>query len=164
MRLQWRSDEEWAFSTTRTMFTLRSVIPSLLFATLAGIALPSPAQPNEGEVPKVNLVGTVMRTAPARSIALVSVDGGPPMPHLIGSTVSAAWTIVEVNFDEITIRSRHGSAANFAIHASDSARQPIATGSVQTPSVASHPRRSTAFPTPEMIEAAIREFESPAND
>ncbi|MDP9962952.1 hypothetical protein J2W37_000658 [Variovorax paradoxus] len=164
MRLQWRADEEWALSTKRSMFSLWSVIPSLLFATLVGIALPSPAQPKEGEMPKVNLVGTVIKTAPARSIALVSVDGGPPMPHLIGSTVSAAWTIVAVNFDEITIRSRDGRAAKFAIHASDSALQPIATGSVQTPSIASHPQRVTAFPTPEMVEAAIKEFESPAND
>lgn len=146
------------------MFTSASITTWLLFVTVMGIALPSHAQPQSTVIPKVNLVGTVMKSPPARSIALVSVDGGPLMPQPIGSALSAAWTIVAVDVDEITIRSRDGRAAKVAIHASDAVLQPLAMASVPTPAVASPPQRSAAFPTPEMIEAAIKEFESPEND
>lgn len=146
------------------MFTPVSISTSLLLVTVMGTALPSHAQPQSTLMPKVNLLGTVVKTAPARSIALVSVDGGPPMPQLIGSTVSAAWTIVAVNFDEITIRSRDGRAAKVAVRASEAVPQPIAMASVPSPAIDARLRRSPTLPTPEMIEAAIKEFESPEND
>ncbi|RYF83884.1 MAG: hypothetical protein EOO29_01735 [Comamonadaceae bacterium] len=144
-------------------------IATLLIATLL-VPLshgqqPQAVPPALPVLPDITLVGTVLRSPPHLSMALLAVDGSAQALYPVGSAIATDWQIAAASADEILLRSRDGRTAKVRISAEPAGTAaPALVASAPAPAAQVLPQRSPTFPTPEMIEAAINEFNSPEND
>lgn len=149
--------------------TVGEKLTAILMAAACATSAPSHSQQpssTQAQLPQIKLAGTVLSSSSSQSIALVSVDGGAQALYRVGSAITRDWSLAAASDDEILIRSRDGRTARVLISAEEAIVAPLlaATAPLTAPATKAQTQRSPNFPTPEMIEAAINEFDSPAND
>lgn len=162
------AEEDTAFQPDFQM-TAGKELTAILIAAVYAMSAPSHSQQQgltKPQLPQIKLAGTVLSSSPSQSIALVSVDGRAQALYRVGSAITHDWLLAAASVDEILIRSRDGRTARVLISAEEAVAAPLLAATAPPPATAAKalPQRSPNFPTPEMVEAAINEFDSPAND